>query len=64
MSNSIKVKKTHKLISASKAKLKMNMVMQMRGDKCYPGREKWIKIPLLPENVGKGVPTTITTSEP
>ena len=28
------------------------MVMQMRGDKCYPGRGKWMKIPLLPENVG------------
>ena len=30
-----------------------NMVMQIRGDKCYPGRAKWVKIPLLPENVGK-----------
>ena len=29
------------------------MVMQMRGDKCYPGRGKWVKIPLLPENAGK-----------
>ena len=29
------------------------MVMKMRGDKCYPGRGKWLKIPLLPENVGK-----------
>ena len=27
--------------------------MQMRGDKFYPGRGKWVKIPLLPENVGK-----------
>ena len=25
----------------------------MRGDNCYPGRGKWVKIPLLPENVGK-----------
>ena len=29
------------------------MVMQMRKDKCYPGRGKWMKIPLLLENVGK-----------
>ena len=29
------------------------MVMQIRGDKCYPGRGIWVKIPLLPENVGK-----------
>ena len=28
------------------------MVMQMRGDNCYPGRGKRVKIPLLPENVG------------
>ena len=35
------------------------MVMQLRGDKCYPGRGKWVKIPLLPENVGKGVLTTL-----
>ena len=33
----------------------------MRGDKCYPGNGKRVKIPLLPENVGKGV---LTTSEP
>ena len=26
------------------------MVMKMRGDKCYPGRGKWVKIPLLPGN--------------
>ena len=25
----------------------------MRGDKCYPDRGKWMKIPLLPENVDK-----------
>ena len=25
----------------------------MRGDKCYPGRGKWVKIPLLSENVDK-----------
>ena len=29
------------------------MVMQMRGDKCYPGRGKWVKIPFLSENVDK-----------
>ena len=29
------------------------MVMQMREDKCYPGIGKWVKIPLLPENVRK-----------
>ena len=29
------------------------MVMKLRGYKCYPGRGKWVKIPLLPENVGK-----------
>ena len=29
------------------------MVMQMRGDKCYPGWGKWVKIPLLSENVDK-----------
>ena len=28
-------------------------VMKMRGDECCPGRGKWVKIPLLPENVGK-----------
>ena len=28
-----------------------NMVMQMRGNKRCPGRGKWVKIPLLPENV-------------
>ena len=27
--------------------------MKMRGDKCHPGREKRVKIPLLPNNVGK-----------
>ena len=27
------------------------MVMQMRGEKLYPGRGKWVTIPLLPENV-------------
>ena len=27
------------------------MVMQIRGVNCYPGREKRVKIPLLPENV-------------
>ena len=32
----------------------------MRGDKCYPGRGKWVKIPLLPENVGKEVLMTQT----
>ena len=37
------------------------MVMQMRGDKCNPGRGKWVKIPLLPEMKEKGV---LTTSEP
>ena len=25
----------------------------MRGDKCYPARGKWVKIPLSQENVGK-----------
>ena len=25
----------------------------MRGDKCHPGRGKRVKIPLLPNNVGK-----------
>ena len=30
-----------------------NMVMWMRGDKCNPGRWKRVKIPLLPNNVGK-----------
>ena len=25
----------------------------MRGDKCHPGRGKGVKIPLLPNNVGK-----------
>ena len=25
----------------------------MRGDKCYPDRVKSVKIPLLPNNVGK-----------
>ena len=29
------------------------MVMQMGGDKCCPGWGKWVKIPFLPENVGK-----------
>ena len=29
------------------------MIMKMRGDKCHPGREKRVKIPLLPNNVGK-----------
>ena len=29
------------------------MVMKMRGDKCHPGRGKRVKIPLLPNNVGK-----------
>ena len=29
------------------------MVMQMTEDKCYPGRGKWVKIPLLPENEDK-----------
>ena len=24
--------------------------MQMRGDTCFPGRGKWVKIPLLPGN--------------
>ena len=40
-------------LSNLKDKAKYIMVMQMRWDKCYPGREKWVKIPLLPENVGK-----------
>ena len=30
-----------------------NMVMQMRGEKLYPGMGKWVKIPLLPENVAR-----------
>ena len=30
-----------------------NMIMKMRGDKCHPGRGKRVKIPLLPNNVGK-----------
>ena len=29
------------------------MVMKMRKDKGFPGRGKWVKIPLLPEHVGK-----------
>ena len=29
------------------------MIMKMRGDKCHPGRGKRVKIPLLPNNVGK-----------
>ena len=31
--------------------------MRMRGDKCYPDRGKWVKIPLLPENVDKRSPS-------
>ena len=27
--------------------------MKMRGDKCHPDRGKRVKIPLLPNNVGK-----------
>ena len=29
------------------------MVMKMRRDKCHPGRGKRVKIPLIPNNVGK-----------
>ena len=29
------------------------MIMKMRGDKCHPGRGKRVKIPLLPNIVGK-----------
>ena len=29
------------------------MVMKMSGDKCHPGRGKRVKIPLLPNNLGK-----------
>ena len=29
------------------------MVMQLRGYKCYLGRGKWVKIPILSENVDK-----------
>ena len=29
------------------------MVMKMRGDKRHPGRGKMVKIPSLPNNVGK-----------
>ena len=29
------------------------MIMRMRRDKCHPGRGKRVKIPLLPNNVGK-----------
>ena len=29
------------------------MAMKMRGDKCCPGRGKWVKIPILPENIDK-----------
>ena len=29
------------------------MIMKMRGDKCHPGRGKRVKIPLIPNNVGK-----------
>ena len=27
--------------------------MKMRGDKCHPGRGKRVKIPFLPNNIGK-----------
>ena len=37
------------------------MVMQMIGDKCYPGRGKWVKIPLFQKIKIKEV---LTTSEP
>ena len=39
------------------------MVMQMRGVKRYPGRGKRVKIPLLPENVGKRSPNYLGTLE-
>ena len=29
------------------------MIMKMRGVKCHPGRGKRVKIPLLPNNLGK-----------
>ena len=31
----------------------LTMIMKMRVDKCHPGRGKRVKIPLLPNSVGK-----------
>ena len=38
-----------------------NMVMQFRGDKCYSGRGKWQKIPLLPGNEPSETLERVTT---
>ena len=39
------------------------MIMKMRGDKCHLGRGKRVKIPLLPNNVGKKSAKNRVTTE-